>query len=248
MRLKIKNGEVQLTPEFLQKVGDIRKDSDIYLFVAGQLGGELEATVRATGYDPFNPTKESVSKAKKEAKRARSIAKVLHLSSGYGAGPGKIRQTLGLSGIELSMEQTKAMHRQYWEIFAGVKKYEREMLAQWEKTGGWVINPLGRPVAVAQDYVKDLVNRLVQSSGHDCFMWLTRLVAEELTSAGISYQPYIWDIHDCVMFTVPEEAAHRTKELLDGVVMRRLNELMNGPVTFKAEANLVNNFWEDKAE
>ena len=152
---------VSLDPGLMAVYGPNAKPNDIYLFVAGQLGGELEATVRATGYDPFNPTKESTAKAKKEAKRARNIAKVLHLSSGYGAGPGKIRQTLGLSGIELSMEQTKAMHRQYWQIFAGVKQYEREMQAQWERTNGWVLNPLGRPVCVAQDYIKDLVNRCI---------------------------------------------------------------------------------------
>jgi hypothetical protein len=239
---------ISLDPGLMSIYGKEGSGTDVYLFVAAQLGGELEATVRATGYDPFNPTKESTAKAKKEAKKARNIAKVLHLSSSYGAGPGKIRESLGLQGIEVSMEQTKAMHRKYWDIFAGVKKYERELVAQWERNEGWVLNPIGRPQCVAQDYIKDIVNRVSQGAGHDVFMYMTMLIGELLRKEGIDYRPYVWDIHDCVMFTVPEEQAARTKELLDGEVLRRLNEVMDGPVTFKAEANLVNNWWEDKVE
>lgn len=93
-----------------------------------------------------------------------------------------------------------------------------------------------------------VVSNCVQAAGHDCFMWLTKIVAKQLGAARIDYRPYIWDIHDCVMLTVPEEQAARAKEILDGPVLQELNQLMNGPVTFKAECNIVNNFWEDKAE
>lgn len=52
----------------------------IYLSVGAQLGGDVERRIRAAGYDPLNNTKESVAYAKKEAKDARQIAKVIHLS------------------------------------------------------------------------------------------------------------------------------------------------------------------------
>ena len=52
----------------------------VYLSVGSQLGGQVEATIRETGYDPNNNTKEIVSYAKKHAKDARSIAKVVHLA------------------------------------------------------------------------------------------------------------------------------------------------------------------------
>lgn len=239
---------ISLDPGLMSIYGKEGSGTDVYLFVAAQLGGELEATVRATGYDPFKPTKESTAKAKKEAKRARNIAKVIHLSSSYGAGPGKIRESLGLQGIEVSLEQTKAMHRKYWDIFAGVKKYERELVAQWERNGGWILNPLGLPQCVAQDYIKDIVNRVVQGGGHSVFMYLTMIIGQVLKDAGIDYRPYVWNIHDCVMFTVPTEQAEQTKNLLDGVVLDMLNKVMDGPVTFKAEANIVSSWWEDKAE
>lgn len=79
-------------------------------------------------------------------------------------------------------------------------------------------------------------------------MYMTMIIGDLLRKEGIDYRPYVWDIHDCVMLTVPEEQAARTKELLDGEVLRRLNEAMDGPVTFKAEANIVDNWWQDKME
>lgn len=59
---------------------DAVKGQDVYLYVGAQLGGEVEKTIRATGFDPFNPTKENTNKAKKEAKKYRNISKVIHLS------------------------------------------------------------------------------------------------------------------------------------------------------------------------
>lgn len=54
--------------------------NDIYLAVSAGLGGELGDRIRATGYDPDAPTKEAIAKAKKEVKKERNIAKLLHLS------------------------------------------------------------------------------------------------------------------------------------------------------------------------
>jgi hypothetical protein len=67
-------------PTYLMVYGPDAKPTDIYLQVAANLGGELGAKIRATGFDPKNPTAEAVSKAKKEAKKERNIAKLLHLS------------------------------------------------------------------------------------------------------------------------------------------------------------------------
>jgi len=237
-----------LDPGLMGLYGPNAKPNDVYLYTGAQLGGELERSIRSTGYDPHNPTKEALSRAKKESKRARSIAKELVLSSGYGAGPGKIRESLGLQGIEVSLDETRAMHRKYWEIYGGVKQYERELVAQWERNGGWILNPLGLPQCVAKDYIKDIVNRSIQGAGHSVFMFMTHIVGEVLEKFGIDYRPYIWDIHDCVMLTVPEERAEETKRLMDTEVMRRLNELMAGPVAFRAEANIVDNWWQDKME
>ena len=221
---------------------------DIYLSVGSQLGGEVEDRIRAAGYDPFTNTKESVGKAKKEAKHARQIAKVIHLAASYGASANKIRQALGLQGIEVSSQQAKSMHEKYWKLFAQVKAYEQFLVAQWERTGGWFLNPFGRPICVAQDYVRDIINRSIQSAGHDCFIVFLAVMVEVLRKREIEYAPYIWDIHDCVMFEVPERQADECKKILDAEVLEEVNFLLDGQVKLKGAANVVNNWWEDKQE
>jgi len=221
---------------------------DIYLSVGSQLGGEVEERIRAAGYDPFTNTKDTVKNAKKEAKGARQIAKVIHLAASYGASANKIRQALGLQGIEISSGEAKAMHEKYWKLFAQVKLYEQFLLAQWERSGGWFLNPMGRPIAVAQDYVRDIINRSIQSAGHDAFIVLTNVVAEVLLANEIRYAPYIWDIHDCVMLEVPAEQADKCKELLDTTMLEELNSRLDGPVKLKGTANVVDNWWADKQE
>lgn len=220
----------------------------VYLSVGAQLGGRVGDAIRAAGYDPYDNTKDSVSKAKKDAKEARNIAKLLHLSSSYGAGPNKIRQGLALQGIEISLAEAKSMHSRYWELFAAVKDYEKFLLAQWERTGGWFLNPIGRPMGVSSDYLKDIVNRSIQGSGHDIFVLLNVFVERVFMRERISYAPYVWDIHDCVMLEVPEEQAAQAKQLLDGKVLDELNSFLNGSVKFKGDANIVDNWAQDKFE
>jgi DNA polymerase I-like protein with 3'-5' exonuclease and polymerase domains len=220
----------------------------VYLSVGARLGGRVGDTIRAAGYDPIENTKESVSKAKKEAKDARQIAKVIHLAASYGASANKIRQTLSLQGIQISHTEAKEMFDRYWKLFAAVKEYEKFLLAQWERSGGWFINPIGRPMCVAQDYLKDIVNRAIQGAGHDCFVLFLHTVAETLKERKVNYAPYIWDIHDCVMLEVPEDQAEECKKLLDGEVLERLNYFLDGQVKLKGEANVVDNWAQDKFE
>jgi DNA polymerase I-like protein with 3'-5' exonuclease and polymerase domains len=103
-------------------------------------------------------------------------------------------------------------------------------------------------MGVASDYLKDIVNRSIQGSGHDIFVLFNMFVERVFMRERISYAPYVWDIHDCVMLEVPEEQAQRAKELLDGPVLDELNSFLNGSVKFKGEANIVDNWAQDKFE
>ena len=65
----------------LSLYGPDAKANDIYLFNAVKLGVSfLSDPIRAVGYNPDNPTKEGIGKAKKECKMLRGIAKCLVLS------------------------------------------------------------------------------------------------------------------------------------------------------------------------
>jgi DNA polymerase I-like protein with 3'-5' exonuclease and polymerase domains len=218
----------------------------IYLSVGSQLGGEVERRIRAAGYDPFDNTKESVARAKKEAKDARQIAKVLHLSASYGAGAGKISQALQLQGVDVDYDKAKEMHTKYWQLFAKVKQYEQFLQTQWERNEGWILNPIGRPLAVAQDYLRDVVNRSIQSGGHDCFVLYLSLLSTMLRDAGVEYKPYVWDLHDAVMLTVPEGQVEQAVHIMDHKAMDELNGMLNGKVRLKGETNVVDNWAADK--
>lgn len=218
----------------------------IYLSVGSQLGGDVERRIRAAGYDPLTNTKESVAHAKKEAKDARQVAKIIHLAASYGARPRKIAQTLQLNGMNVTLEQAEDMFNRYWALFAKVKQYEQFLQAQWERNGGWILNPVGRPLAVAQDYLRDVVNRSIQSGGHDCFVLYLSILSDCLRTNGIAYKPYIWDLHDAVMLTVPEGQVGEAVHIMDDTAMSLLNKQLGGKVKLKGETNVVDSWAADK--
>lgn len=49
--------------------------NDVHLFIGSQIPGPIGERIRQSGYDPYNATSASVSKAKKECKKERSICK-----------------------------------------------------------------------------------------------------------------------------------------------------------------------------
>lgn len=167
---------------------------------------------------------------------------------GYGAGPGKIRLGLSQQGVEMSMAEAKRLHQAYWALFAQVKAFGRWLEAQWENNGGWWLNGIGRPLCVAADYKRDIINRDIQSTGHDCFMLFCKVTAEELQRAGIRYVPYVWDLHDCCSVEVPDEQVAEAKRIIDDVVPARVAEILGGTVRLKWDANPVSKWSEDKTE
>lgn len=149
----------------------------------------------------------------------------------YNAGPGKIRQTLGMQGIEISMEETKAMHKKYWDIFAGVKAYEKFLHQSWERNEGWFLNAIGRPICVAQDYIKDAVNRATQS----CIAEGTLVVTNKglIPIEQISLDHLLWDGQ---IFSTHQ-----------GLIDKGLQEVieLNGAYMTPDHEVLVNDTWQE---
>jgi DNA polymerase I-like protein with 3'-5' exonuclease and polymerase domains len=164
----------------------------------------------------------------------------------YGAGAGKITQALKLEGIDISFDEAKRMHTAYWELFSKVKQYETFLKIQWERNGGWFLNPMGRPIAVAQDYLRDIVNRSIQSGGHDAFVLYLSILSDKFNTHSIPYKPYIWDLHDAVMLIVRDENVEAAVEILDVIAMDELNARLGGTIRLKGVTNVVNNWAEDK--
>jgi DNA polymerase-1 len=224
--------EFSQDPNMLAIYGNGRPGNDIYLYVGANIPGEMGKKIRATGYDPLNPTKEGLARAKKECKHERSICKVISLACGYGSGVKKVNQILEDDDIFLPWEQVETIHSTYWKVFAGVKQFSRDLQNQLRKNGGFILNGLGRPMAVSSDYEQDCLNRFVQSTGHDILVKYACILERLLSREGIPWKPVIMDFHDSACVSVPEQYGERVAALfLEGVDV--LNREIGGSILLR---------------
>ena len=152
-----------------------RPGQDAYLFNAAFLP-IIGDRIRATGYHPDTATAADTAAAKKACPVERAIGKVFTLESNYGAGAPKIRESLRVkAGIDIPLGQVADMRSGFWDLYKGIKKYERRLKEQWRNNAGWLLNGIGRPIGCATTSEKDLVNRVVQSTGHDLVIRLCHL-------------------------------------------------------------------------
>ena len=87
---------------------------------------------------------------------------------------------------------------------------------------------------------------IVHNCGHDAFLLYLSLLSDKLNTHSVPYKPYIWDLHDAVMLTVPEDCVEEAVHILDVVAMDELNARLGGTIRLKGVTNVVNNWAEDK--
>ena len=178
-----------------------------------------------------------------------SLGDVIAHNSSYGMGPKTLRTNLMLQGINIPMEQAFAMYKSYWRIYKGVKDYEQFLLSEWHQNGGWVVNGLGRPVCCDKEYEKDIVNRVVQSTGHDVHMIYMKIVDDLLTEAGLKVTGIVWDFHDESIVECDNKDADAVAEIMGETAYGILNkEYLGGSIPLKGGAEIVNNMADVKCE
>lgn len=214
-----------------QIYGDGKPLNDIYIFVMAHIPGMAEKA-RKLGYDPYNPTPESLARVKKELKHERSICKTVVLACQYGAGVNKILQTLEADGILLSYEEVALIHSSYWRLFAQLKDFAKSLEYEWRRNKGWILNGLGRPMAVSEDYRKDLLNRFVQSTGHDILTKYIYILSHSLDKYQIPWKPLIIDFHDATTVEVPEGYGQVVVAVMDEA-MSLLNVELQGSIRLR---------------
>jgi hypothetical protein len=236
--------ELSGDPSLMKLYGPEAKPNDVYLFVGSQLPVIGDA-IRLAGYDPDNPTRAGIAAAKAHCKKERAIAKVAVLASSYGAGAKKLHQTLTLSGIAIELSEVYEIHQNYWKLFAGVKRYEARLQEEWRVNGGWVLNGIGRPVCVDEKYLKDIVNRVCQSTGHDIHMmyWyeLRKLIQDHSN-------PVVLDWHDQSIVQCQKENAELIAATMENTTYRLLNEKLGGIIPMSGEAMIIDNMAECKLD
>lgn len=239
--------ELSRDPALWKLYGPAAKKNDVYLFTGAFLP-VIGKKIRDAGYDPDNPTEEGIASAKKLAKKERGIAKVITLASSYGAGAKKIRQTLQLEGIPISLDECYRIHAGYWELYAGIKEYEKELLRQYNNNDGWVLNGIGRPIGLSVEKEKDIINQVVQSTGHDILvLWLT-IYTRMLEEAGISHTHIIADLHDESIIEVREEDAAAALLIMEETSMKELNACLRGKIQLRGAGMIADSFADIKIE
>lgn len=227
--------ELSQDRNLLALYGPGAKSNDLYLFFASMMP-ILGPPIRATGYDPYDPTPESIAAAKKQCKKERSIAKLLILSDNYGSGVKKKQKILSLNNVEMTLNEVEDMHQSLMDAKAGVIAYTEWLKDEWRANGGWVENGYGRPICVDEKYEKDLLNRVVQGTGHDILQLYARLAAEMLNDAGVEWYPIVMDWHDECIVEVRDDQVEVAKKIMEVDAYAELNKRLGGTCPLKGSA------------
>lgn len=163
----------------------------------------------------------------------------------YGAGINKIIETLEADEIFLSYEEVAQIHRGYWNLFSGVKDFGKSLYFEWKRNGGHIINGMGRPMAVPEEYNKDLLNRFIQSTGHDILTRYIRILCTELSNRKIEWAPIIIDFHDASTIEVSEKDGQRTVDVFNWA-MDELNRQLQGGIQLRGVPVMGRNLAECK--
>lgn len=218
-------------PNMMKIYGNDAPPNDIYLYVGAHIPGMREDILK-TGYNPLCPTKETLARAKKECKHIRGICKTVTLAAQYGAGVNKVMQVLENDDVFLNFEEVQKIHSGYWNLFSGVKRFGEELKWQWRENGGYILNGIGRPMCVPENMTMDLLNRFVQSTGHDILTKYVYILTNLLNSEGVDWKPVIIDFHDATTIEVPE-AQQNHALMCFNVAMGMLNEQLGGTIKLR---------------
>ena len=221
------------------------KPHDVYFFVSCKLldaDGEI-----AKVYNPENPTKESVAAAKKLFKPERTIGKVFQLMSTYKAGAAAIHRKLLLSGVEITKDEVAEIHRKYWgpDLFGAIKEYDESLVQEVKQRDGWLMNGLGRPLAVTDRKMKDVVNTHTQSTGHDLTDLLILYTEEFAEERGINATPVIPDYHDETIWMCPTEQAEELAKCMSDAV-DKINKVVKFGIPLKGTPEICDTFTDFK--
>jgi DNA polymerase-1 len=227
----------------LKLYGPNAKPNDIYLFVGAKLPGLGDAIRKY--YDPDDPTPEGITTAKEHCKKERAVAKIVVLAANYNAGPLKIQETLKFAGIDLTVPEVRKIHLAYWRLFSGVKRFEEKLHDMWTVRSGWIPSILGTPICVDAEYVKDIVNRFCQTSGHQVLqLWISH-IARLREERGVTMYPWLVDFHDETIWEVPEDQAEAAAQILREALVATNEEIAMG-IPIKGPPMIVDNLAQIK--
>lgn len=225
---------------------------DVYIYngalMAKEFGVKLFQPFIDEGYDPENPDPEVIKTIKKKHKKLRGISKVASLGKAYGMGSGKFKQNMANQNVIMSIDESKAVIEGLDKVYSGVREFNGYLEHEWKENNGYVINGIGRPVGCARDYLKDIVNRVVQSTGHDLLMIYIAICDELFTKYNIKVNGIVWDFHDQTMLECNTEDVEKVKHIMEIEAAHELNDRLGGEIMLKLDGGVIETFADAKVE
>ena len=237
--------EISRDKTYMELYGPNAKSHDIYLFNGSKIG-KFKDKILAAGYEPGNL--EAIDRCKKECKAERTILKKVSLAKAYGAGAYKIWTGLKLDGIDITLREVEQIVEDFDgpNLYGGVKRFQYDLEREWRENKGWILGGLGTAVPVAEKLKKDLLNRNVQSTGHNILvLFLTCFLKPGLDRAKIDYRWYIPDLHDETIYEVLAEQAPLALKVHCKAV-DELNQMLGGVTTLKMDPKIIHSLAERK--
>ena len=230
---------------YMELYGPDAKEQDIYLFNGSKITRFRDKIMKA-GYEAGN--KEAIERCKKECKAERTILKKVSLAKAYGAGAYKIWTGLRLDGVDITQREVEQIVADFDgpNLYGGVKRFAQELEREWRDNKGWVLGALGTAIPLAEKLKKDLINRVIQTSGHQILiLFLGQFLRPMLIEAGVDFKWYIPDLHDETIYEVREDQAALALSVHCAAV-QELNKMLDGVTTIKMHPKTIGSLAERK--
>ena len=192
------------------------------------------------------PTK--MGKGKGQFKQLRNLAKTICFASLYGASPPKVHEIISraedgdgkLLYADMNLRQIRALHTRWLKAAPEFKKWWGTTLQTCRHQGYIEEMVLGRRRYFAKEDYNAILNFGVQAGGF-------AVVAKAMLDLVDNHLPFdfgqktglVNQLHDAVVFAVPESRAEETKQIVTEVLTTRVENL---PVSFTAEAEIGTNW------
>jgi hypothetical protein len=223
---------------------DANPNHDVYLFNGAQIP-QYAAGIREL-YDLDNPTKEGVRAAKERFGKIRGeIFKPWVLGCQYGLGGYTLFENLTLAKVKgITQEFCFDLIRVFRNTYPGLGRLQRKLKTRWNTNKGWFVNLRGRPMCVDADKLKDIVNRNIQSSGHDFLMLYLQFLRRRIQGKAV---PWLADEHDATIWEVPDAHVPYVKTMFE-LAFDDLNEALGFDIKFSGDTKSALNLAELKCE
>jgi DNA polymerase-1 len=201
-------------------------------------------------WDSEGAPRTKLGKGTGQFKQLRNLAKTICFASLYGAAPPKVHEIISRAEDDdgnmlyahYNLRQIRTLHRRWLQRAPEFKAWWEKSVRGWRRTNYVEEVVMKRRRYFAQEDYNAILNFGVQAGGF-------AIVAKAMLTIVNEYLPFdfgqrtglVNQLHDAVLFAVPDKEADNARIILNEVLVSRVPEL---PITFTAKAIIGNNWRE----